>query len=99
MDVAHESVAIKEYVEEFPSGAIRVKGKLVNSRQHGEWTEYYSNGKVKRVINYLEGKKHGKSFEFKDDGELDFCLDYFNGKLVLSPKVTNVLAKLKLKRF
>lgn len=99
MEIVNESTAIKDYFEEFPSGKIKVKGKLINNRQEGEWLEYYSNGKIRRIINYQEGKKHGKATEFKDDGEIDFCLDYFHGKLVLSPKISNLLTKLKLKRF
>ena len=99
MVVANESIVMKDYLEEFSSGKTKVKGKLINCNQEGEWVEYYSNGKIRRIINYKEGRKHGKSYEFKEDGELDFCLDYFNGTLVMSSKISNLLSKLKLKRF
>lgn len=99
MDIANESITKKDYFEEFPSGKMKVKGKLINCKQEGEWLEYYSNGKIRRIINYKEGSKHGKSYEYKEDGELDFCLDYYHGKLVIAPKISNLLLKLKSRKF
>lgn len=99
MGIANEFIVMKDYFEEFPSGKMKVKGKLVNSKKEGEWVEYYSNGKIRRIINYKEGRKHGKSYEYKEDGELDFDLDYSNGTLFISPKISNLLLKLKQKRF
>ena len=52
----------------YPSGKLRVEGKLERNLESGVWKYYYENGQLAKETPYQSGEKHGIHKEWDKDG-------------------------------
>lgn len=71
--------AQKDTVIYYPSGKIAKKGKIVNGKLNGPYSEYYENGKIKYKAIVLNGLPNGKVEIFDEFGEKKIETEYNNG--------------------
>lgn len=72
--------SIQIVYSDYIAGNKEAKGKLLNGRKDGYWTEWYINGQKSFDGNYIYGQREGKGIEYSQDGSIMWDGFYKNGE-------------------
>jgi len=100
-DLRVEPTSVKEYVERYPNGQVKVRWKAGVSRDgcyllHGKEVWYYEDGRKKWEVNYVNGKKDGREIYWNKDGSKRYEWDFDkpgHGKWIVWNKDGTIKAK------
>jgi len=65
------------YVENYPSGALRIKGTYRKGLKEGQWTAYYESGQKWSEDHYVNDTKPGPTKSFYINGVVRYT-GYYN---------------------
>jgi len=72
-----------DYIENYPSGKLKMEGKLnANGNRDGLWISYYENGTKWSESYYDDGSKEGHSLSFFPSGQTRYIGEYKNDKKI-----------------
>jgi len=69
-----------DFIQKFPSGAIQIKGLMLNNKREGLWTAYYENGVKQSESTYQSGVLHGRTASFYTNGQVRYIGYFLGGK-------------------
>lgn len=64
---------------DYPDGARKTRGTLVDGRRHGPWTEFHPNGQLLKVGHFEHGQKVGEWRYYHEDGLLGQRIEFVDG--------------------
>lgn len=70
-----------EWIEYYPDGKVKSKGKFRRGKKHGVWKYYYANGQIEQEGSYKNGGLEGGWVWYFEDGRPRLEQEYLNGKL------------------
>lgn len=68
------------WVDYYPEGKIKAKGKYINDLRDGPWLFYFRNGKIEQKGNYKNGLPHGEWIWYYQNGNILREEEYSKGK-------------------
>jgi len=77
---------MKDHVEYFENGKVKVIGELVDFVKHGKWIYYFEDGQKEKEEVYHKGKLHGTFRRWSSEGVLMVESEYKEGKRCGSAK-------------
>lgn len=69
---------IKEIVEHYDNGAVRIRGKEKGDKRIGKWESFYPNGYKWSETNYRDGYRQGEIIVYYDNGIMRYEGSYTN---------------------
>lgn len=69
---------IKEIVEHYDNGAVRIRGKEKGDKRIGKWESFYPNGYKWSETNYRDGYRQGEIIVYYDNGMMRYEGSYSN---------------------
>lgn len=68
----------EDHQEFYDNGALKIEGKKVNGKRHGQWTSYYPDGKKWSETTFDNGVKSGPTRSFYENGMMRYSGQYKN---------------------
>ena len=75
--VKNEAV-VKEVVEYYDSGAVKIRGKEQGGKRIGKWQSFYPNGYKWSESDYKDGYREGPIVVFYENGMMRYDGRYYN---------------------
>lgn len=72
------TVKIKETVERYPNGALKMRGNQDGDKRIGLWQSFYPNGYKWSEINYVNGYREGSVVVYYQNGMMRYEGSYYN---------------------
>ncbi|MEM9328536.1 MAG: hypothetical protein AAGA85_22915 [Bacteroidota bacterium] len=98
----------REYLEYFPDGSLKTKGRFDLGLKEGKWYQWHRNGKLSSTMSFTQGRRDGDFAQYDpkgrvlqrgsfDEGLLDGNIEYLSVRdtLILSYKKGAVVDTLK----
>jgi len=69
-----------EFIQKYPTGAVQVKGQMLNNKREGLWTAFYKNSVKQSESTYQSGVLHGRTASFYTNGQVRYIGYFLGGK-------------------
>lgn len=69
---------IKEYVERYNNGVVKIRGSEKGDKRIGKWESFYPNGYKWSETNYRDGYRQGEIIVYYDNGIMRYEGRYIN---------------------
>lgn len=69
---------VKESVETYPNGTVKMRGKEEGKKRIGKWESFYPNGYKWSEINYVDGYRQGSVVVYYPNGIMRYEGNYYN---------------------
>ncbi len=70
---------VGDWINYYPDGEIKAKGKFKNNTKEGPWTYYFKNGGIEQEGSYLRGRYNGVWKWYYPDSKIWKQEEYYNG--------------------